>query len=575
MQIKIFWASLVACAAAVTSATLWAFLLHGLNQWGALFSVLMGCLLGVVAFWTCQRQGTHPPSKLEGLLLGIFAIASFRCFFWLLYPVQDSLCILSPYNLGDLSLHIQLIRYFALGTPFWPESPILSGIPLIYPAGVDLLNSILLLLGVPLLQGLVWVGIIGAALTAFALWQWGRGFGIAAFLFAGGASGFTYLMKGNLDLFQENVDWKNLFLAMFVTQRGLLYALPAGLGLLHVWRKEFGKPDEERRPPAEKVPLWLQAVIYTTLPLFNVHAFLFLTLVLVSYFLFSGHPGTRKCSLALLLIGIPPAAIEIYTASGGFSGGAAFSFLPGWLQGEHPWQFWWNNFGILPLLWLILIFLPSVYRDPSARCILFAASLAFICCCFFSLSPWAWDNTKFMIWGYLAIAPLLWKFLLRPLPCSLRTTLCVVLFFSGAIALLGGLRSPGHTLISLAELRNVEASLDSLPPLSRFATSTDYNHPVALCGRKRVAGYEGHLWSHGLPYQPVLDKLNRLMNGESDWQSLARELKVDFIFWGPREESRYPHSKKPWLTQGRLVSQSSFGIICDLRFIGDGKVESP
>lgn len=566
---RIFWASLAAWATAVTCAILQAFFFHGLNSWVALFSILAGCLLGMIAFRTCRPAAqSKPPSPLEWLLLSIFAIASFRYFFWLLYPVRDNLCILSPYNLGDLALHIQLIRYFSLGTPFWPESPILSGIPLVYPVGGDLLNSILVLLGVPLIQSLVWIGILGATLTAFALWQWGRGFGLAAFLFAGGASGFTYLLRGNLDLFQEYVDWKNLFLAMLVTQRGLLYALPAGLGLLHVWRKEFGsKPEEkaQRQSPSEKIPLWLQAIIYTTLPLFNVHAFLFLTLVLVSYFLFSGHPGTRKHSLALLLIGFLPAAAEIYAVSGGFSGGGAFSFLPGWLQGKHPWQFWWNNFGILPLLWLILLSLPSVYRDPNARCILFAASLTFIGCCFFSLSPWAWDNTKFMIWGYLAIIPFLWKFLLRPLPCSLRTTLCIVLLFSGAIALLGGLRSPGYTLIPLTELRNVEVSLNSLPPLSRFATSTDYNHPIALCGRKRVVGYEGHLWSHGLPYQPILDKLNRLMNGENDWQSLAHDLKADFLFWGPREEACYPRSKKPWLKQAHLVSQSPSGMIYDLR----------
>lgn len=556
---KIFWTFLAACAAIVTSATLWAFAFAGLGRWGALLSVLVGLVFGMVTFFSCQPGQRSSPSKLDWLLLAIFATVSFRSFCWLLYPVQNVLCVLSPYNLGDLALHIQLMHYFALGVPFWPESPILAGSPLIYPPGMDLFNAVLLLLGAHPEQSLVWVGGIGAALTAFALWQWGRGFALAAFLFAGGACGLTYLLKGQLDLSQEHLDWKNLFLSMFVTQRGLLYALPTGLGLLHAWRATSD------RASGELVPFWLQACLYATLPLFNVHTFLFLTFVLVSYFLFSGDSALRKRILTLLLISVLPASAAVWAVTGGFHGGSAFRFLPGWLQGNHPWRFWWNNFGILLPLWLILLFLPSIHRDLNGRCLLFAASVTFIFCCFFTISPWAWDNTKLMIWSYLTVTPLLWQFLLRSLPTPLSAILCFLLFFSGAIALLGGLRSPGYTVLPLPELQDVEVSLASTPPLARFATATDYNHPVALWGRKRVAGYEGHLWSHGLPYLPTLNKLNHLMNGDPNWKTLARELKVDFLFWGPREETCYPHSQKPWQTQSPILSQGSFGTIYDVR----------
>ncbi len=555
---KILWASLIACATAVTYAAIWAAACNGLGPWGAFFSSLTALLCAIAAFYTCQPEKRTLPSKCEWLILLIFAIISFRSFFWLLYPSHGALHVLSPYNLGDLALHMQLIQYCALGAPFWPESPILTSTPLVYPVGMDLLNAILLLLGAPLIPSLIWVGSIGAGLSALALWRWGGGFAVAAFLFAGGASEFPHLATGHFDFLQEHTEWKNLFLSMWVTQRGLLYALPAGLALLYEWNREL-------QPNKREVPIWLQAGIYITLPLFHVHTFLFLTFVLVSGFFLSGDPRIRKYILTFLLISAIPTTIAIWCVTGGFYGGTALRFLPGWMQDDHPWKFWWDNFGILPILWLILFFIPSVYRDPASRCLLFAASFTFLCCCFFSITPWAWDNTKFMLWAYLAIIPLLWKYLLHPLFWPFRALLCMLLFFSGAISLFGGLKSPGYALISLTELRDVEASLISTPPLSRFAAAPDYNHPIALAGHKRVVGYEGHLWSHGLPYLPVLENFNHLMNGESNWKSLARKLKVDFLFWGPREESRYPHSKKPWLTQCPIISQSPQGVIYDVR----------
>ena len=100
--------------------------------------------------------------------------------------------MLSPNNLGDLSLHLNLIRYLASGIAFWPESSILSNVPLTYPLGADLFNSVLEVLGIDTYIGLVWTGLVGAALTGYALWLWGGAFGLAAFLFNGGSPGLPF-----------------------------------------------------------------------------------------------------------------------------------------------------------------------------------------------------------------------------------------------------------------------------------------------------------------------------------------------------------------------------------------------
>jgi hypothetical protein len=141
----------------------------------------------------------------------VFTIVSLRAFLWLIYSVGDQWRVLSPYNLGDISLHIQFIRYLAGGVDFWPASPILTGVPLSYPLGADLWNSLLFLSGVPVERGLIWTGLAGAALTGWALWRWGGAFGMAAFLFNGGLAGFAIVLTGHLQDFQSDLAWKNFF----------------------------------------------------------------------------------------------------------------------------------------------------------------------------------------------------------------------------------------------------------------------------------------------------------------------------------------------------------------------------
>jgi hypothetical protein len=196
-------------------------------------------VIGAMAFASTGNRKTPSLTAWDWLMFAVFAIASLRAFLWLIFRVGDEVRILSPYNLGDISLHIQFIRYLASCVSFWPESPILSGTPMVYPLGADLWNSLLLLIGVPLEQGLIWAGLAGATMTAWALWRWGGAFAIAALLFNGGLAGFAIFQTGQISDFQSEMAWKNIFLTMFVTQRGLLYALPCGLLLLQAWKEYF------------------------------------------------------------------------------------------------------------------------------------------------------------------------------------------------------------------------------------------------------------------------------------------------------------------------------------------------
>src|SRR4030095_4907919 len=69
-----------------------------------------------------------------------FAAFALRSFVWLLYIDSSELKIQSPNNLGDLSLHLTLIKSFGNGVALWPDNPIFTGSKLRYPAGIDLFN---------------------------------------------------------------------------------------------------------------------------------------------------------------------------------------------------------------------------------------------------------------------------------------------------------------------------------------------------------------------------------------------------------------------------------------------------
>ena len=182
---------------------------------------------------------SRPLSVWAWLVFAVFAAFALREFSFLVYRNGDQLAIGSPNNLGDVSLHMHLARYFANGARWWPEHPEISGQPMRYYPGVDLFQSLLLLVGANDLRALAWVGLIGAAATAVALYRWGGSSRWPGFLFSGGLAGFQFFNHFVISDYQAELGWKNLPLAIFVTQRPFLYALPAGLLLLIHWREKF------------------------------------------------------------------------------------------------------------------------------------------------------------------------------------------------------------------------------------------------------------------------------------------------------------------------------------------------
>ncbi len=537
----------MAVAVAVIAVVFLGEIAGGLSSRTAWSALLIGLAIGGASA-VFVREHTQPPRGpvgwVEWSVVACFALFALRAFCWLLFENGDQWMFLSYNNLGDLSIHLTMIRYFANGAPFWPENPIFASTPLHYPFGVDLWNALLVLAGADLTRGLIWTGLLGSAATGYALWRWGGAFALAGFLFNGGLFGLSFFMNWQLDGVQTHVAWKSIPLALFVTQRGLLYAIPTGLLLLWSWRNRF-----LYRTAA--LPLVIEVFLYATLPLFHLHTFLFLSFLLGGWFLLSFlsgiwqevfPPSSRSALLIFVALAFLPATFLIWKLTGGLQSGSQIRLQPGWMQHEHnPFVFWFGNFGVFPLcvgavLWSLLKS-PTLDKAREAAVVLPSVAI-FLLTCFVLFAPWEWDNTKIMLWSYLALLPAIWA-LLKKQSLVLRWATCVLLFFSGFLSLLGGMGGSGYSLAQRSELDGLRPMVAAIPITATFAGYPTYNHPLLLLGRKMVAGYEGHLQSHGIDYTPRWEALQRVLRGERGWENDARALGVDYLFWGNEEKRAF------------------------------------
>jgi hypothetical protein len=182
------------------------------------------------------------------------------------------------------------------------------------------------------------------------------------------------------------------------------------------------------------------------------------------------------------------------------------------------------------------------------------------------LAPWAWDNTKVMLWIWVAMLPALDSLVLARLRPSLRAAALALLFASGVQVMLWACfgRLPRLELLDRAEYAGVCEALARVET-TRVATVQTFNHPVALCGRPIVAGYSGHLWSHGLAPAQTESRLADLLQGAAAWRDHARDLDASHVFWGAREAAAFPASTRPWESMGAPVAAGAWGALYRLR----------
>jgi hypothetical protein len=280
------------------------------------------------------------------------------------------------------------VEFLVRGAAFWPQDPILTGDRLCFPLGVDLLSAVFVQLGLSLRLVLPAMGLAGSAMAALALRRWGGALAVAGLLFAGGLSGFEALWTGRLVDYQSGVAWKNLFLALFVPQRGFLLALPTGLLLLWSGRERFLRGRVG-------LPAWVDGVLWGALPLVHLHTFVFVSVLLGTWAVAARRVRAALPALAVALV---PATWGVVEVTGGFGAASLVGWAPGWVVGsENPAWFLLANFGLfLPLAIAALVVAARERRREDV--LLLPPALVVLGALFVvRLAPWAWDNTKALV----------------------------------------------------------------------------------------------------------------------------------------------------------------------------------
>ncbi len=551
---------LVAVGAGVTAAACVATALgRGLGPDLGALSALVAIVAGV-ACWRSFR--TECPTIALGCfdLLAALALVAYAAWHFSFVIFDDGQWVrtLAAYNYGDLPLHWSYIAHLDRGASFWPETPILTGSRLRYPLGGDLLSALLLQSGLSLEWILRSSGLVFSLCLTAALLYWGRGFAVAAFLFSGGILGLRFFVTGILADANADMAWKNLFLALFLPQRGFLFALPAGLVLLGSWRERF------LRPSGQPLPALAEGLLLGALPLFHLHTFALVCVVGVAW----AALGPWKRGVLTAAVALLPATWAVWQVTEGFRAAGLVWWKAGWMLGETALPvFLLVNFGAWLVLWGVAVW--RALRERSTledRATLGSGLVGFALFFFLMLAPWEWDNTKVLLWCFLLTVPAVWSLVLANRRLAVRMVVLGFLLVPQAPCLLASARGVGPRLdiFRRDEVDEVCRAVREIPVSSRVATAQTFNHPVALCGQAIVAGYAGHLWSHGYDAKAVERDLATVLDGGEGWREAAGRVQAEYVFWGARESSEHRRSTRAWLETGVVIRQGPFGMLVKL-----------
>lgn len=506
------------------------------------------------SFPELQVRGPSRQHPVELFVLLVLLYVAARHFLWLVFTSEHRVRTLDYCNYGDLPLHINYIRSFAHGVSFPPHNPSFASELLRYPYGCDLYNALWECLGARLPAHLFLTG-LGAALVSLAMLRayggvWAMGF----FFLSGGLLTDAYFAPSSF--FLDSVQWKNLFLSVFVTQRGFLFALPLGIFLLLASRKALR---------GELVVTthrgWVLGLLWGFLPLFHLHAFVVVTLLLLAMAVEIHGQGALLALVRFFPIRVAmlPATWFVLFSSGFMKKASVIAWHPGWALTESGLPVvreLMTNFGaflLVPVALVILAF--GVVREGRRPFLveLGVHTALFVLFFFVMLAPSPWDNIKLLIFPYLGFARLLYIALRDCRSLAVRASSVVgfvVLFATGAVCLWRSLDTPQRVAVTLyddAELARTEGALVNLPPNAVFASTGSPVHTLTYFGRMRALGYEGHLWSHAIDSRAVTAAVRALFADESDGVAQAKRFGVTHVFWGPDERKVYGTHGRRWM----------------------------
>jgi hypothetical protein len=224
-----------------------------------------------------------------------------------------------------------------------------------------------------------------------------------------------------------------------------------------------------------------------------------------------------------------------------------------------PW-FWLKNTGLFWPLLLVALLSPLALRG-RVRLLMAPFVLLFLVANVIKFQPWDWDNSKLLVFWYMASAVAVGALLVRLarahlLGGVLAAAIWLSLVASGVLSLLQFLPPQGlaYLWFSSEEVQLAAQVRAQTAAKAVFVTGEEPNNPIAdLAGRPVLMSYPGWLWSYGINYERRQADIARIYKGGPASLSLLSQYHVDYIVIGPNERTAFQPDVNYFNTQFRLL----------------------
>jgi hypothetical protein len=157
--------------------------------------------------------------------------------------------------------------------------------------------------------------------------------------------------------------------------------------------------------------------------------------------------------------------------------------------------------------------------------------------------PWDWDNSKLLVFWYMASAVAVGAVLVQLARAHLAgavvaAAIWLSLVGSGVLSLLQFLppQGPAYVWFTTEEVQLAAQVRQQTPPKAVFVTGEQPNNPIAdLAGRSVLMSYPGWLWSYGINYTRREADIQRIYAGGATALDLLHHYHADYVVVGPNE----------------------------------------
>ena len=502
---------------------------------------------------------------------------------------------------SDWSFHASYTTAFAYGHNLPPQNPIFAGTPFRYPFAPDFASALLLAGGWSIPAALTWPSWAMTVLALSGLILWARrltggiGAGVVAVTLTllGGGLGFWYLngdaarlgllkalthIPRTYDRFDPpvNIQWYNPILSYYLPQRSFVFGAAIVVAVLLLLTPpllatpffRWGETLSTIRRSWRHWTLNSTAVAFLVaggltglLPLFHVHSLVVLGIVTACWALLFPRPAWLGFVAVTLLLAVPRLLMAVPGDPGAPPEHQYPRWLIGWMSGADfpPW-FWIKNTGLFWPLLLVALLSPLALRG-RARLLIAPFSLVFLVANLIKFQPWDWDNSKLLVFWYMASAVAVGALLVRlarahPVGAIVALTIWLSLVASGVLSLLQFLppQGPAYVWFTTEEVQLAAQVRRQTSPTAVFVTGEQPNNPIAdLAGRPVLMSYPGWLWSYGINYTQREADIARIYQGAPEAIDLLRHYHADYIVIGPTERSVFEPNIDYFTTKFRLV----------------------